>query len=134
MDLLAPGVPVTAIYLSLSTALVLFLAYRVTVFRRDEKVGIGDDGSKELKRAIRIHGNAIENLPLSLLLMLLLELNGLAAWALHLFGVVLIVSRIMHAYGMSQHAGLSVGRFYGTLANWLLMSVMIVLNLIYAVA
>jgi uncharacterized membrane protein YecN with MAPEG domain len=122
--------PVSAIYIALLTLLIIFLAYRVTLFRRSENIALGDDkGSKAMKSAVRVHANAVENVPLALILLVALELNSLNPLLLHVFGTVLFVSRLAHAYGLSKRNGPSIGRFYGTLFTWLNMLVMAVLNI-----
>ena len=121
----------TPIYGSLLVFLVLFLAYRVTVFRRLEKVGLNDSkSSPQMRCAIRAHANAIENIPLALILLLFLELNHLTPWLMHVFGITLLVARGMHAWGLSHHSGTSFGRFYGTVLTWLCMAAMAGVNLL----
>ena len=46
---------------------------------------------------MRGHANAIETIPVALLLLLLLALLGAPAWALHLLGLALTVGRVLHA-------------------------------------
>ncbi|MEO7325379.1 MAG: MAPEG family protein [Dokdonella sp.] len=120
---------ITGIYVALATLLVLILAGRVSTARGTAKVGLGDGGNPELFRRIRAHANAVENLPLALLLLLMLELNQTQALWLHVFGCVLIVGRIAHAIGMAMSSKESVGRFVGTLLTWGVMLVMAVLLL-----
>lgn len=121
----------TPIYGSLLVMLVLFLAYRITIFRRQEKVGLNDNNASDKMRcAIRAHGNAVENIPLALLLLLFLELNQLTPWLMHVFGVSLLIARGLHAWGLSTNSGTSFGRFYGTALTWLCMAAMAVVNLL----
>lgn len=125
---------ITAIYAALAALLVLVLAARVVIARNVRKVGFGDGGDRDLARRIRAHANALENLPLALLLLLLLELNQTQPVLLHGFGIVLIVARIAHAIGLSRSSGHSVGRFGGTGLTWLLMLAMALLLLWQAFA
>jgi len=122
---------ITPIYCSLLVGLIVFLAYRVTLFRRSEGIPLGDDAcSKAMKSAVRAHANAVENIPVALVLLVVLELNQLTPWLLHVFGCVLLVSRIAHAWGLTKQNGATPGRFYGTLFTWLCLVVMIVVNLL----
>lgn len=124
----------TPIYGSLLVLLVLFLAYRVTLFRRREKVGLNEkNGSPQLRCAVRAHANAVENIPLALLLMLFLELNHLTPWLFHAFGVTLLLGRALHAWGLSGFSGMSPGRYYGTLLTWLSMAGMALVNVLIVV-
>ena len=60
---------ITGIYAALAVLLVLFLGARISMRRRAASVGIGDGGDTNLLRRIRAHANALENLPLALLLL-----------------------------------------------------------------
>jgi uncharacterized membrane protein YecN with MAPEG domain len=120
---------ITGIYVALSTLLVLILAGRVSSGRGTAKVGLGDGGDPELFRRIRAHANAIENLPLALLLLLMLELNQTQALWLHVFGCVLIIGRIAHAIGLGVSSKENVGRLVGTALTWGVMLVMALLLL-----
>lgn len=112
---------ITAIYAALATLLVLALAARVSLGRKSTRTEFGDGGHLDLSLRIRAHANALENLPLALLLLLLLELNQTQPLWLHVFGIVLIVGRILHAFGLSGSSGNSFGRFAGTGVTWLAM-------------
>lgn len=125
---------ISPIYASLLVALIVFLAYRVTTFRRGEGISLGDEtGSKAMKSAVRAHGNAVENIPVGILLLVILELNHLNPLLLHAFGLVFVVSRIAHAYGLSKRNGPTKGRFYGTVFSWLCLLAMVVVNLLIIV-
>jgi uncharacterized protein len=71
----------------------------VLVIRRRVATGIAllDGGDAELVRRIRAHGNFSEITPMALLLMLLLELSGVAAVWLAALGALLVLSRFLHA-------------------------------------
>ena len=119
---------VSPLYISLLALLIIVLAYRVTTFRRGEKIALGEEScSKAMMSAIRAHGNAVENIPIAALLLLMLELNSLNPLLLHALGVVLVVSRVAHAWGLTKRNGLSSGRFYGTLFTWLVIVLMLIL-------
>ena len=125
---------ISSIYISILVALILFLAYRVTTFRRGESIALGEEGcSKAMKSAVRAHGNAVENIPIALILLVALELNHLTPWLLHAFGLILVVARGLHAWGLSRHNGVSFGRFYGTALTWLCMVAMLVVNVLIVV-
>ena len=112
---------ITMLYAGLCTILVIILGLRVVQYRFGHKIGIGDGGDMTLQRRVRVHANAIENLPLALLLLGGMELNGYPAPLVHGFGAALFLSRVAHAWGLSHSSGTSKGRFLGTLFTWLLM-------------
>ena len=105
---------ITGLYAALAAILIVFLAMRVVLYRRAQKIGLGDGEDPELRKRIRAHGNAVEYLPIALLLLLLLELNQTVPVLLHVFGCLLILARIAHAWGVSHHSGVSWGRWVGT--------------------
>ena len=115
---------ITMLYAGLCTILVVILGLRVVRYRFGHRIGIGDGGDVTLQRRVRVHANAIENLPLALLLLGGMELNGYPAPLIHGFGATLFVSRVAHAWGLSRSSGASPGRFVGTLFTWLLMLAM----------
>lgn len=113
--------PVTSIYAALLALLMIALAYRVVAIRRGKKIGIGVSSDHEMERAVRVHGNFTEYVPLALLLMLLLELQGLSPFVLHLLGATLMLARVAHAQGLGRTVRVSPGRYYGTLVTWSLI-------------
>jgi len=110
--------PITALYAGLLGILMLILAFRVVAVRRVTSIGLGGGGDALLLSRIRIHGNAAEYVPLALILMLILELNGGSARWLHILGIALLVGRLAHVQGLSQSTGTSAGRFVGNLLTW----------------
>ncbi len=63
------------------------------------RVAYGDGGFSELQSAIRIHGNAVEYIPIAIVLMLFMEMNGAETRMVHICGIVLLAGRLMHYYG-----------------------------------
>ena len=86
----------------------------VVVLRMRLKVGIGDGGHRVLKRAIRVHANFIEWVPLATVGLLVADLAGADARLVGGLGATLVLSRGLHAFGLGRHAGSSPGRFIGT--------------------
>jgi hypothetical protein len=68
--------------------------------RRTKKVSVGDGGDDELKTAMAAQSNALEYLPISLLLLFALEYNGAFLVLVHTLGIVLLVGRVIHARAM----------------------------------
>jgi len=115
--------PITALYAGLLGLLLLALAYWVVMQRARSEVELYDGGDERLGRAIRMHGNFIEYVPHALILMALVELNGAPGWLVHVFGLALLVARLLHAYGLHQSSGRTQGRFWGTLGTWTVIAV-----------
>lgn len=75
------------------------------------------------------HGNAVENIPLALILLALAEFQGTNTALLTVCGVVFVVARCLNAFGVSPHAGNSFGRFYGIILNWMIIILLTAINL-----
>jgi uncharacterized protein len=110
-------VPITALYTGVLALLMLALALRIIRLRWKLRVGIGDGGDKAMSRAIRVHGNATEYVPIALLLLLVAELNHAGPTLLHVCGVVLVVARVFHAVGLGRSVGASWERMAGTVGT-----------------
>jgi uncharacterized protein len=91
---------VSSIYAGILALIIVWLSLNVIKLRRANKVKLGDGGVPELQNAIRAQGNAAEYIPISLILLVLLELSGVNLWLVHLAGVTLIIGRIIHAKGL----------------------------------
>ncbi|HTN66812.1 MAG TPA: MAPEG family protein [Burkholderiaceae bacterium] len=123
-------VQITALYVALHAVLLLILAVLVMLQRGRHKVGLGDGGQAGLAQAIRAHGNAVEYVPIALLLLLVYELNGGNGSLLHTCGIVLLASRIAHAWGLSRSSGESIGRAAGVVGTFLVILVLVGANLL----
>lgn len=120
---------ITGLYAALAAILIVILGARVMIYRYKHKIGLGDGADPELRKRIRAHGNAVEYLPLALLLLLLLELNQTVPVLLNVFGCLLILARVAHAWGVSRHSGTSWGRALGILVTAVVMLAMAALLL-----
>lgn len=118
---------ITGIYAALAALLIVALARNVIGLRRQYKVALGDGGHQDLLAAIRAHANAIEYLPIGLLLLLLLELSQSPAWLIHLLGSLYIIGRLIHANGVSK--SIITRRIIGMQFTIWLLIIMAVLNL-----
>ncbi|MBL0165306.1 MAG: MAPEG family protein [Xanthomonadales bacterium] len=112
---------ITGIYAAISALLIIILSFRVIRLRMSTRTGIGDGGNQDLARCIRVHANAVEYLPLALLLLLLVEWNQTLPMIVHGFGIALVLGRLLHAVGLSNSAGTSPARFVGMLLTLLSM-------------
>lgn len=121
---------VTALYGSILGLIIVALGINVTVHRARFKVPLGDGAHPEMLRMIRIHGNAIEYLPLAILLMLIYELTSGSRILLHVIGIVLIVARIMQSADLWSSPRARFGRIAGQSATWASIIVLAVANLI----
>jgi uncharacterized membrane protein YecN with MAPEG domain len=112
-----------ALYIGLMVLVFLGLKLNVGRVRAGAKVSVGDGGNEGLIRAMRVQANAVEDAPVALLG--LLALAGLAApvWLIHALGGTLVVSRLLHAFGLGSSARRNLGRSVGTLGSGLVLLV-----------
>lgn len=82
--------------------------------------GLGEN--KHVNRAVRIHGNFAEHVPLALLLMMMLELRGTPAPWLWTAGGSLVVGRGLHWIGLKRTSGTSVPRMAGVGLTWAVLA------------
>lgn len=119
---------ITGMYAALAALMIVALARNVIALRRQHKVALGDGGHQDLLAAIRAHANAVEYLPIGLLLLLLLELSQGPAWLIHLLGSLFIIGRLIHANGVSK--AIITRRIIGMQFTIWLLIIMAVLNLL----
>ncbi len=120
---------ITGFYASLLTLIILWLCYQVVAFRRSQRVEIGDGGNEVGIRRIRAQQNAVEYIPVCLILMAVYELNNGNMYLLHGLGIALVIGRLLHPMGFVAKKGVSFGRFYGTALTWLVMLLLAGLNI-----
>ncbi len=114
---------ITALYAALLGLLFILLSARVSKYRLRGHVSLGDGNVAELGQAIRAHGNFAEYVPLALILIALLEALGAAAAIVHTLGAMLLLGRILHAWGMSQPNAVHNARKFGIVLTWLSIAV-----------
>lgn len=90
----------TSIYAGLCGLLMAWLALQTIKVRRANKVKLGDGGVFELQSAIRAHGNFAEYMPITIILLFLLEHNGAPALLIHAIGLAFLFGRWTHAQGL----------------------------------
>ena len=92
---------ITSIIAAILTLIFIKLSLAVIGLRRKNKVGLGSGGHEDLERAIRTQGNFAEYVPLGVILIACLELNGAPWWLVVIPGISLIIGRLIHAKGMN---------------------------------
>lgn len=107
-----PALHVTAITGAALGLFYIFLSVRVIQARGKMKVSLGDgsgsvigpgeEATSPLLVACRSHGNFAEYVPLCLVLLALVELQGTRQWFVVALAVTLVVGRLMHPFGMGR--------------------------------
>jgi uncharacterized protein len=94
------SVPITALYAGLLGLVFVLVGLPIGVLRFRTGVSLYDGGNKALAVAIRRHANFFEFVPLALLLIAMLELNGASPMLVHGLGIALLIARIAHPFGL----------------------------------
>lgn len=91
---------ITPVYASLLAVMLIGLSVNVIKGRRKLGAGLGDADNMDMQRRIRAQANLAEYAPMFILLLGFAEYQTLPYWAVHLFGVIFLVGRAMHAYSV----------------------------------
>lgn len=91
---------VTAVFSGLLSLFFIRLSLNVIQLRKLHQISFGSGGVNELESAIQAHANFVEYVPLCLLLMASLELNGAPLILVALLGCPVVIGRYVHAKGM----------------------------------
>ena len=107
--------PATLFTAGMLGILLFILSYRVVQMRVSGKILIGDGGNEAMLYRQRAHANFTEYVPLVLILMGLIEASfagdtPLAVWAA---GIIFVIARVLHAWGMTIAAP-NKARVFGT--------------------
>ena len=76
----------TGLYAALLGLLFVVLSVRTLRLRRNLRIAVGDAGNPKMLRAMRVHSNFAEYIPLSLLLIYLAEAQGANGLLIHALG------------------------------------------------
>ena len=105
-----PWPSITGGYLAVLALVYAALAVNVVRLRRHSRALFGDAGNPALRSAIRAHGHFAEYVPIIVLMVAMLEMSGMPTWRVHLLMAALLVSRLLHPFGM--HAKLGSAAFF----------------------
>ena len=116
--------PISLCFAAAAVLVNIWLAIRIGKLRGSEKVSVGDGGKEPLIRRMRAQANFIEQTPLTVILVTLVELAGKGGQWLAPACAVFILGRIAHAYGMDE--SFKAGRGIGMLTAMLFQLVLVV--------
>lgn len=90
------------LYAALLALMFVTLSVRTLRLRRALRIGIGDAGNTTMLRAMRVHANFAEYVPIALILIFLVETSSAQPALVHGLGICLLLGRLSHAWGVSQ--------------------------------
>ncbi|RIJ31523.1 MAPEG family protein [Henriciella algicola] len=117
--------PIEAAILYAGLFIILFILLKVNVgrVRSAEKIIFGDGANERLQRAQRVQGNAVEDVPVTLIGIVGLGVLSAPVLLIHGLGALFLIGRILHAVGLGGSSGGSPGRMFGTLLTAIVMLV-----------
>ncbi|MBF0289490.1 MAG: MAPEG family protein [SAR324 cluster bacterium] len=119
----------TALYTSILSTLICMLSLNVIKVRRKHEIAYGDGGNEELQIARSAQGNALDYIPIALILLFVLEYNQANLLLVHLLGMALVIGRIIHSWSILHNN--FKGRVKGMQITFLTILFLAILNLIY---
>ncbi len=122
---------VTTLIACILAVLFIRLSLGVIRLRRQHKVGLGSGGVDDLERAIRAQANFAEYVPIALILMACLELNGAPLWLIAILGIIFVASRVIHAKGIYQPPPHFSNRVIGMKFTITTLIMLVVFNLVW---
>lgn len=122
---------ITLLTASFIGLLAFILSYNVSRIRMKTKtsLGVGED-NKPLLAASRAHANLMENAPIILILLGLLEYMRVSIYLLLGVGIIFTIARVLHAYGITREKDINPPRFMGALLNYLVLLVVVIAGLL----
>lgn len=109
----------TTLCLAAAAAVINFwLGNRIGQLRHRHKISIGSGGNDLLERRMRAQLNFVENVPLILILIGLIEAASKGGLWLAPAGAVVMLGRVLHGLGMDG-GSLGWGRMVGTMTTFL---------------
>jgi len=109
------SMPITLMYASIFAFFALVLSYKAGGFRGSTGISVlfGEPPNMELAQRVRAHQNFLEYVPIAVIVMGAIELNGGSSMFLYVCGDLLIFARIAHAIGLKHDNMAHKGRFIG---------------------
>lgn len=91
--------------------------------RAGTKVNYGEGANDKMIQAMRVQGNAVEDVPIVLIGLFGLAYLSAPTMLIHVIGAVFFVSRVLHAVGLGSSDGTGATRILGTVGSLLALLV-----------
>jgi uncharacterized membrane protein YecN with MAPEG domain len=110
---------VTGLYAGILAVMMFVLAYMTSARRREARISLGTGDDAIMEKRSRAFGNFIEFVPMMLLLMAIIEVQGHRPLVIHIFGIAIVAGRLFHAMGMTGVLKAVNGGFVGAILTYL---------------
>jgi len=107
------SISITLIYAAAIAILMAVLSTMTAMMRGKTGIALGDGGQSDLALAVRRFGNLSEYAAMALLMLLLMELAGVAPFWLHAYGITLVALRVLHPFILFDSMEASVAKKFG---------------------
>jgi uncharacterized membrane protein YecN with MAPEG domain len=125
--------PISLASAAAAAAINVWLSLRIGMVRNAKKISVGDGGDEGLIRRMRAQANFIENAPIVLILIVVIEAARPGSYALAGVAGAFALARIAHGLGMDG-GPLRFGRMIGTLVTMLTLLGLAIWAAILAIA
>lgn len=110
-----------ALYAGLFVILFVGLKLNAGRVRVSERVNFGAGSSDPMQQAMRVQGNAVEDVPITLIGIMALAALSAPVILIHILGGSFLFFRVAHAVTLGSGSGSGLGRMIGTLGTLLVM-------------
>lgn len=114
---------ITPLFTAVFAFLYVLLSLNVIKQRFANQISLGSADNKEMERAIRIHANFIEYVPIALILFYFIEMLSMSSSLVFYLGSALLIARVMHFFGMQYPKDLILFRKLGMIITLLVLLV-----------
>jgi uncharacterized protein len=122
---------VTSVFCAVLTFIFMRLSFQVVSIRKRTQLWLRPDGNEELERAIRAQTSFITYVPIGVVMVACLELNG-APWYLLVFmAMFLVIGRVLYIAGVTDPSGNEKKRNLGIAFTFAALLCLGVLNIIW---
>jgi uncharacterized protein len=114
---------ISTLYAAVLGLLFVPFTFYVAIYRIQNSILLLDGGDKVMARRIRAQANFVETVPIALILLVLMELNGAGSAWLHSLGGILVVARVVHYITIATNPAKTLPRALSMTATLLLILV-----------
>ncbi|RYH11851.1 MAPEG family protein [Tropicimonas sp. IMCC6043] len=125
---------ITPVYAGLLSLLLIGLSARVIRHRYAARISVGDGGDPEMQRRMRAQANCAEYAPIGIILLAMAEIQGMPAWLVTLFGAMLLLGRILHAWGFCATPQVMSARRWGMILTFGMIGMLALANIGHALS
>lgn len=108
--------PITSALAGAAAIFLVLLSFPIANLRRANRLSAGDGGDEVFNRKIRAQANFIEYVPLAIIAIGLVEMNGASQLLVCGLAATLAVARVLHAFGL--WSGVLIARALGALLTF----------------